>query len=485
MPEVWAGVKRKRSFLDLCVAVGIFFALFVLYFLILFIDAIHDFFSQFPNAPMRAVLANLLFLWLGALLWLAFRRWHRMSADTNQLESVISAISPDALLVIDSSRTIVLCNTSVERIFGYTPEEVLHRKTDRLYGDRRTMGGSRHHEIHDALERDGFHIGLATGKRKDGSNVPLEIISGTSPDREGAVLLLRDISERVRAEEERRDLEARMRQQQKLESLGALAGGIAHDFNNLLMIVEGHAGLALKCVDPSSPAHESLEGIEMAAQSAAELCKQMLTYSGQRDFTAEPLDLSAVVRDMERLLKISVPDSVLLETDLGSELPPIRGDIIQIHQIVMNLVKNAADAIGKQRGVIRVGTGFCDCAVDELTTAYLDYELPAGRYVLLEVADSGCGMDEETKAKLFDPFYTTKIEGRGLGLSTVLGIVRGHRGVIRVTSAPGEGTTFAVLFPCGDLADEAGVPASTPTIVDAPEAAQTAARRSRLMRQIE
>jgi len=257
----------------------------------------------------------------------------------------------------------------------------------------------------------------------------------------------RDITERRIAEEKRQRLEAQVRHVQKLESLGVLAGGIAHDFNNLLMGVMGNADLALMGLPPGSPVRHNLDEIQKAASRAADLCRQMLAYSGKGRFVLDHVNLSELVRDMANLLEVSISKSVALRYRFAASLPLIEADVTQVRQIIMNLIINASEAIGDQNGVITVSTGSMECSRSYLQEAYIDEALPEGIYVYLEVADTGCGMDEATRFKMFDPFYSTKFTGRGLGLAAVLGIVRGHKGTVKVISEPGKGTTFRVLFP--------------------------------------
>ncbi len=259
--------------------------------------------------------------------------------------------------------------------------------------------------------------------------------------------LKREIASREKAEEERRKLEDQFQQTQKLESLGVLAGGIAHDFNNLLTSILGYADLASRELSASSIAREHIEEVMTGARRAAELTNQMLAYSGKGKFVVEPVNLSDLVGGMSRLLQVSISKRCVLQNRLDPAVPAVEADAQQLRQVVMNLIINAADAIGEADGVIGVTTGAIDCDRAYLSEVYLDDRLPEGRYVFLEVADTGCGMTAETKARIFDPFFTTKFTGRGLGLAAVLGIVRGHKGGIKVYSEPGRGTTFKVLFP--------------------------------------
>jgi PAS domain S-box-containing protein len=260
-----------------------------------------------------------------------------------------------------------------------------------------------------------------------------------------------DITARKQAEEERRKLEAQIRHAQKLESLGVLAGGIAHDFNNLLTGILGYADLALMELPAHSSARPLIDEAVNGARKAADLTKQMLAYSGKGRFVVESLNLNDVVEDMAQLLQVSISKKCVLKLHLMPDLACIEADAVQLRQIIMNLIINASDAIGDQSGVIAVTSGVMYCDRSYLSETYLDENLNEGLYVYLEVADTGCGMSAETRARIFDPFFTTKMTGRGLGLAAVLGIVRGHRGAMKIYSELGKGTTFKVAFPAVDL----------------------------------
>lgn len=269
-----------------------------------------------------------------------------------------------------------------------------------------------------------------------------------------------DITERKQAEEERANLERQVQHAQKLESLGVLSGGIAHDFNNILMSVLGNADLALETLSPHAPARPNIQAIEKAARRAADLAKQMLAYSGRGRFVTEPIKLNEFVDEMAHLLEVSISKKAVLSYNFADDLATFDGDATQIRQIIMNLITNASEAIGDESGVISLSTGTMDCDrayLDELNLilnhalrANLDEPMPQGAYVYLEVSDTGCGMDAETIEKIFDPFFTTKFTGRGLGMSAVLGIIRGHSGSIKIYSELGRGTTFKVLFPASE-----------------------------------
>lgn len=287
--------------------------------------------------------------------------------------------------------------------------------------------------------------------RRDGSTGWVSTTKLPLRDDTGKVIgtfgISRDITEIKKVEEEKRKLESRIQQTQKLESLGLLSSEIAHDFNNFLAGIMGNTGLVLAQLSPSSKAWGHVKQIEAITARAAELTNQMLAYAGKSKFTREPLVLSSLIREMSEFFTVSVPYRIKMCYELADNIPAFDADITQIRQILMNLVTNAADAIGERDGTITIRTGITECDRTYLSQCYVDDNLPVGTYVFIEVVDTGCGMDATTQARIFDPFFTTKVKGRGLGLASVLGIVRAHRGTLKVYSEPGHGTTFRILFP--------------------------------------
>ncbi len=269
--------------------------------------------------------------------------------------------------------------------------------------------------------------------------------------------ITRDVTERVEAERERAAFEERVRQTQKLETLGVMAGGIAHDFNNLLTPILGNASLALMDLDPESPVRAHLEKIRKAAHRAAALTHQMLTYAGQGPLLIKRLDLSQLVRAMAQLLETAVSGRAVLVLELAEGLPPLEGDAAQLSQVVMNLVSNAAEATRRPGAHIALRTGATEGTEALAHRTTLGERLGSGPYVYLEVRDNGCGMDAETRSRIFDPFFTTKFTGRGIGLPAVAGIVSRHGGAAEIESELGRGTRFRVLFPAAERA-----PAATP-----------------------
>jgi PAS domain S-box-containing protein len=246
---------------------------------------------------------------------------------------------------------------------------------------------------------------------------------------------------------ERKALEKKLAENHKFESIGMLAGGIAHDFNNLLVGILGNASLAQDLTPPGSTMEQLLRDIVASGERAAHLTRQMLAYSGKGRFLMEPIDLSREVEEVVRLVQSSISRKIGIHLEAGRSLPPIEADRGQIQQVIMNLLLNAAEAVGDEVGIVSIRTGVQAVDAKFIREALEHAEIEPGTYVALEVRDSGCGMDAQTKAKIFDPFFTTKFTGRGLGLAAVAGVVRGHQGAVEVVSAPGEGSTFRVLFP--------------------------------------
>jgi two-component system, cell cycle sensor histidine kinase and response regulator CckA len=368
-----------------------------------------------------------------------------------RLDALVSS-AMDAIVALDGQQRITLFNPAAEKMFRCSSADAIGSEFSRFIAAQHR--DAQRQQVIELLASPLASppmraIGDFSGLRADGEAFPLEGSSSccTVDQKPWVTLILRDASERRRAEEERLKFLSQIQQTQKLESLGVLAGGIAHDFNNLLMAVLGHADLALDALPSTSDARDDLAEIRRAAQRATELCKQMLAYSGKGRFVIQSVELQKVVEEMLQMLRVSISKNAVLKLDFCPNLPRVEADASQLRQVVMNLVVNASEAIGDKSGVITLSTGAMDCDRDYLSEVWLNEQLPAGQYVFVEVADTGSGMDADTRARIFDPFFTTKFTGRGLGLAAVLGIVRGHRGAIKVYSEPGRGSTLKVLFP--------------------------------------
>ena len=259
------------------------------------------------------------------------------------------------------------------------------------------------------------------------------------------VVLLRDVSEQRRAQAERDALEARVQEQQKRESLSVLAGGLAHDFNNLLAGIVGNADLLALQLPPSSEMGSNIGAIILGAQRAADLVSKMLAYAGERHGSTSRIDLDVLVGELLDLLRASAARHCTLKY-LGQPAA-IVGDPTQIRQVVMNLIINAAEAVEEGTGTVTVSTGVEQLSAWKLADMQFGGDAAPGTYAFLEVRDNGPGMDAETLRRIFNPFFTTKHSGHGLGLAAVQGIVRGHRGALHVDSNPGTGSRFCVWFP--------------------------------------
>lgn len=358
--------------------------------------------------------------------------------------------APVAALVHRNGRLLFVNPAAVALCAEGTAERLVGRSLDDF------VGASTVRRIESGGERlTGAELALL---RSDGTRADVEWTS-IPVDFEGAPAifsLVVDVSARKRMEVERRRLEEQMRHTQKLESLGVLAGGTAHDFNNLLVGILGNADLALRglaeSVGPEDPLRVQLSRIKLAATRAAELTSRMLAYAGKGAFVVRSLDLNSLANEMVDLVNVSISKSASLVLDLAEDLPAFEGDGVQIRQVIMNLVTNAADAVGDTAGTITLRTSVVDVDRELLSSMVVADSLVPGRYVCLEVTDTGGGMDECTRSRIFDPFFTTKQTGRGLGLAAVLGIVRSHRGGLSVESEIGRGSTFRVIFPCVDRA---------------------------------
>jgi PAS domain S-box-containing protein len=340
----------------------------------------------------------------------------------------------DAIITINGDSAIVGWNLSAEGMFGY-PQRF---HNEHYKGFKRVQEGGKSLIIGKTLE--------VVGLRKDGSEFPLELSLSQWDIPTGRFYtgIIRDISARRNAEEAKLALEQQLQQAQKLESLGVLAGGIAHDFNNILCVIMSNCSLAQ--LQPQMTG-ELLPEIDKAAQRAADLCRQMLAYAGKSLMTMKQVKMTALVDDMIKMLKATINKKVIVTSDLSANIPSIRGDASQLRQIVMNLIINASEAIGEENGDIRVSLTETTVVEGTSNKDHIGKSIPVGRYVCLEVTDNGCGMDDDTRQRVFEPFYTTKFTGRGLGMSAVLGIITAHKGALQLISQQGTGTTFKVYLP--------------------------------------
>ena len=380
----------------------------------------------------------------------------RLEAATAQLAAIVSS-SEDAIISKSLDGVILTWNLGAERLYGYTAEEARFGHMSMLLPEDRL---GEENAILERIRRGERVEHFETVRRhRDGRSIDVSVTISPIRDNDGAVRgashVARDITDRKKFQEQ-------LLQTQKLESLGVLAGGVAHDFNNILVGILANSSLLADSLPPENPYAEPVKEIVSAAERAAALTRQLLAYAGKGRFVTEDVNLSALIREIYALVKVTIPPAVQVRLELSDDLPPVEADAGQLQQVIMNLVINAAEAVGDKPGVVIITTGVEQVGAAPAANDWTKEGLAAGRYVSVEVRDSGCGMDEATLKRIFDPFFTTKFAGRGLGLAAVLGIVHGHKGALRVYSEPGMGSTFKLLFPA--LAREAR-PVPAPIVV--------------------
>ena len=376
----------------------------------------------------------------------------KLASRANARHAAIVASSEDAVVGSTLEGVVTDWNGAAERIFGYRAEEIVGQPL------RRIIPSDRSDEVERRLAE------LTTGvlprpfetrrQRKDGSLVDVSVMISPIRDEGGRIIgfskVARDISERRRAEQQHKELERKIQETQKLESLGVLAAGIAHDFNNLLTSILGNASLAGLSLPVSSPASGFLRDIEKSACRASDLCSQMLAYASQGPVRTRPVEVDRLIQDTTELVSVSISRKAVVRLELAPSLPTIQADTPQIRQALMNLVINASEALGAGEGVITIATKLVHVDAEQLARVRHPLEMREGAHVVIEVGDTGCGMDAATMRRIFEPFYSTKFLGRGLGLAAVLGIVRAHRGGVGVSSEPGRGSTFRLFLPAGE-----------------------------------
>jgi PAS domain S-box-containing protein len=385
------------------------------------------------------------------------RAEERVRESEEQLRLFVENVNEYALVQTDLEGRVTSWNPGATRLFGYGSPEMVGQSFSQLLTAEDQASGVLEQEI--SAVGDGARNEEARWLvRRDGTRFWARWVTEPVRDKADRLLgfakILRDETERQRASEV-------VLQRQKLESVGLLAGGIAHDFNNLLTGIIGNASLILE--DMPGDSAKPIRDIISSGERAAELTRQLLAYSGKGQAITRKVDVSEAVNEIVGLVEFSIPKSVQLAISVQKRLPPVLIDPSQLEQVLMNLVINAGEAIGEgDAGKITVATSVADIAAsfaDEL-----GQEVPPGRYVAIEVQDTGCGIDEESRGKIFDPFYTTKFVGRGLGLAAVAGIIRVQRGAVTLESDPGRGSTFRILLPVfGDAAQEPEGPAALPS----------------------
>lgn len=370
---------------------------------------------------------------------LAREEAERANAERRRMQEELSLLLPSfpgAVWTTDTDLRIVTVAGERAPALGLDPDSVGSPLADRIPSAASAVAAL--HELED--------LGRANYEFHHRERTYQVSVSPLAEHETGRIIWIAlDVTERRRLDAEA--LRSRLERGQRLEQLGLLAGRIAHDFNNLLTVILGNTTLAARRLPADSPALDQLEGAMRTAEAAGELTQQLLAYSGRGTFKVAPVDLSDTVGRVGQLIRTSVSKKAILTFELPEGLPPVMGDASHIRQTVLNLVTNAADALGNLEGRISVTTGMQVADRELLSRAFVDDGLPEGEYVFLEVRDTGHGMDTETMTRIFDPFFSTKERGQGLGLAATLGFVRQHRGAIIVDSEPGKGTRFRVLMP--------------------------------------
>lgn len=367
-------------------------------------------------------------------------------------------LAREGIWEINAAAETVFVNPAMAAMLEYTVEEMQGRHLFDFMDERGRKISERNLERRERgiEEQHDFEFITRTGRRviTTMSTSPLYDADGNYS---GALAGVMDVTERRRFEHE-------MLHTQKLESLGVLAGGIAHDFNNLLQTIMGNAELAREDLDEDASAQQSLQEIQQAARRAANLCREMLAYAGKGQVQLEDVDFASLVAEMGEILQISHSKKAEFTLVVEPDLPLITGDAAQLGQVVMNLITNASEALEDKEGQVRVTVQAQDLDAVAAASRFPLATLEPGLHVLLTVSDNGCGMNSETLGRIFDPFYTTKFAGRGLGLAAVLGIIKSHGGAIAVKSAVGQGTTITVALP----AHPEGVPATVEDVAGEP-----------------
>ncbi|NJN18045.1 MAG: PAS domain-containing protein [Oscillochloris sp.] len=374
---------------------------------------------------------------------------------TRRLLSALIEQIPALIFIKDIAGRYLLVNHAFAAISDHTPEQMIgHCDEELIDPDEAQMYAEQNATVIAAripLSYEGTHS--IDGELHTFTSIKFPLYnSAGEPYALGGVAI--DVTTQKQVEAERRTIELRLRETQKLESLGLMAGGIAHDFNNLLVAVLGNASLALDELADTSAIRESLQQIELAARRAADLTRQLLAYAGKGRLSTRAVQVNTLIQEMTSLLRTSLPRSVQLQCELSHDVPLIEADPTQIGQVIMNLVINGGEAIGERRGSVTVRSELVHVDADSLAHFYLAPELRPGPYVRIAVRDTGSGIDAEVQQRIFEPFFSTKFTGRGLGLAAVLGIVRGHGGTITVYSEPGRGSVFQVLLPVEEVTSD-------------------------------
>ncbi|MEI6213693.1 MAG: response regulator [Desulfuromonadales bacterium] len=365
------------------------------------------------------------------------RRLEQEQERTDILSNALEQ-SPTAVVILDPAGRVDFMNRACVLRYGWVSEDVLGKNFLEM---------TRHEELNRLVVRvmDGTpHVGAdisisLPGREQSNAAASISLFKAGGGGSK-ILITLDDITDR-------KAMEAHLLSTQKFESLGIMAGGVAHNFNNILTAIVGNAELTLMRLPPESPLTTSIEAIKSSALRAARLSSQMLAYTGKGMRTREEFDLNSLLENMLSVFEVSVSKQIDIKLELTPEIPPITADSSQIREVLMSLIINSSEAIGEMSGRITISTGCATFDRSQLAKFWLGDHLPPGRYVSLMLSDTGCGMDNATVAKLFDPFFSTKFTGRGLGMAAVVGNVKGSGGAITVSTLPGKGTSFTILLP--------------------------------------
>jgi PAS domain S-box-containing protein len=384
----------------------------------------------------------------------------KKSENEEHLRNIIG-MTPAGYFHLDLEDRFVDVNDAWLKMFGYDSlDEVIGKHFSILPADNESDSVQKLlAELHRGIP---ITLGEFSSRRKDGTvghNIFFAHPTFQTVRIIGFEWFAIDVSERRRVEEEKLEFERQKQLAQKLESLGILAGGIAHDFNNILSIIIGNCSLALKRPDMVG---ELIPEIGIAAVRASDLCRQMLAYAGKSSYKMQKVRLTTLLDDLIKIMKATIKQNTVITSNYSDDMPVIMGDASQINQIVMNLILNASESIGEADGEIRVSLSKKVITAGQSEKDNLGMLITPGCYVCLEITDNGCGMDTETRFRIFEPFYTTKLKARGLGMSAVLGIIRSHKGALQLFSQPGLGSTFKVYLPFLNVAS---------TVADSPRQA--------------
>jgi len=401
-----------------------------------------------PYISEAAVLAFILFMTLAVA-----AEWR----DQDLFYGHVFDAQNDAIFVHDpDSGDVLQVNQTACSMFGGEPAKLLGQGLARLGEPESALGSSQLHDaIRESLAR-GTYTYEGQASRLDHSSIWVEVALRATPlmGRPRVIVVVRDVTERKRLEQERLRIEVGLQHAQRLESLGMMASSVAHDFNNILMAIQGNIDLIERREGRAQQEEGPLANVRQAVRRASDLCRQLLAYAGKGRVHPENFELGELVREVGKMVEVAAKKGVRWQYAIATHLPAAHGDATQIRQVVLNLLTNAADSLGPNGGVVRTSLSVMS---NESTPADPD---EASQYFRLEVGDNGCGMNQETQERIFEPFFSTKHTGRGLGLAAVQGILRGHGGSIRVQSQAGEGTTITVLLPASKVAPAGTLQAS-------------------------